>query len=99
MIGTFGRHRAQPPADLEPVHARQHQVEHHEIGLLPLEGGERGRAVGGERDTIARALKIAPDDIAHGWIVVNDEHALPHDASLRPHARHAHARASAVRDL
>src|SRR5262249_60833971 len=42
------RHRArrpEPPADLEPVDLRKHQVEHDEVDLLALEPPERLFAV------------------------------------------------------
>ena len=66
-------------------------------GCSAFERGERGRTVGGERDRVAGALEVAADDVADGWIVVDDEHALPHAASVRPAARRAHAPTAAVR--
>ena len=40
---------AQPAHHLEPVHAGQHQVEHHEVGALLAGDAQRVRAVAATR--------------------------------------------------
>ena len=54
------RHRAaaaQPPADLEAVEPREHEVEHDEIERLLLEALQRLAAVGGLDDVVALLAK------------------------------------------
>ena len=76
--------RAQALADLEPVHARQHQVEHHEVELLLVEARERLAAVGGLHDLVAVALQREGEQRLDRLLVVDQQDAwgaIGHDRS------------------
>ena len=75
MIGTLG---SDGPADLEAVDARQHQVEHDQVGRLAGRGLDRGPAVVHDRDAVALADEVALDDLGHDRLVVDDQDALVH---------------------
>ena len=74
MITGTGRALAQPPTHLEAVDARQHEVEHHEIGPARLRVLERDEPVADRVDDDALALEVAHDDLAHGRVVFDDQH-------------------------
>ena len=65
---------AQPPHDLEPVDAGQHQVEHDEVGPPLARELDRPRPVPGDARVVARAREIARDDLGDRRLVVDDEH-------------------------
>ena len=67
---------------VEATRLRQHQVEHHRVGPGRGGGPQRRPAVGGEVDAVARLAEVAGDDVAHGGVVVHDEHPGRHDASV-----------------
>ena len=67
--------RAQPLADLEAVHPRQHQVEHHEVELLLGEARERLAAVGRLHDLVAVALEREREQCLDRLLVVDEQDA------------------------
>ena len=74
MIGTE-RAGAQPPADLEAVHLRQHHVEHDEVEGLLGEARERLAAVGRLHDLVAVALQRERQQRLDRLLVVDEEDA------------------------
>ncbi len=74
MTGT-GQGLAQASAHLVAVHAGQHQVEHHEVGLLVEGEGEADGAVGLPRRLEAVPLEVAHDDLGHGRVVLDHQDA------------------------
>ena len=72
--------RAQAPADLEPVHLRQHQVEHDHVGTGSAHLGERRGAIVGTPDLIPITLEVHLDKLDDVLVVVHDQHTTPgHD--------------------
>ena len=73
---------AQPAADLEAVHVRQHHVEHDRVVVVRLGHPERvlaaARDVGGE----PLADETAADQARHPQLVLDDQH--PHAARSSP---------------
>ena len=67
------RVRADPPAELQAVRARQHDVEDDEVRRLALDDRPRVVAVVGLERRVPLALEVALDDLAHDWLVVDDE--------------------------
>ena len=70
-----GRGRAQPPAHLEPVELRQHQIEHDEVG--PARCRPATSALSPSPTAVTSmpvALEIAHDDLANRRVVLDDEH-------------------------
>jgi hypothetical protein len=65
--------RPQAPAHLEPVDARQHEIEDHEVGRLGQRPVERGAPVGEGLDHVAVVLEVAGDDLGDGGIVVDHQ--------------------------
>ncbi len=79
--------RAQAMAGLEAVHARHHDVEEHEVGLLAQADLERLLSVLGDEHRVAFALEDESDRFANPRLVVGDENAglsLRHDALPSP---------------
>ncbi len=72
---------AQPPADLEPVDARQADVEDDAVRHLPVDGGERRVAVLGQHDVVSGEPERATQGVAHGPIIIDHEDA--HGRSVR----------------
>ena len=64
---------ADPAAELETVHARQHQIEHDERGLILLDELAGAVSVGRLERAISLALEIAADDLTDDRFVVDDE--------------------------
>ncbi len=63
-------------ADLEPVHARQHQVEHDEVGMMIGVLLDRVWPVQGHEHAVALGLEAGTDGLGDGFLVVDDEHGL-----------------------
>ena len=79
---------------VETRHAREHEVEHDERGVLAARDGERvGSRRGGEH-AIARLREMIDDERDDVRLVVDDEHAL---ARGRRRRRRAHGAAPASR--
>jgi hypothetical protein len=73
---------AQAAHHLQAVDARQHEVEHDEVGP-PLAGHlERPLAVAGDEGGVSAALEVARDDVRDRALVVDDEHRGP-DMAVR----------------
>ena len=72
QVGALG---PQPSADLEAVDAGQHEVEDDEVGRRGRRDREGGQAVGRVRGLEPVATQVAEDDLGHGEVVVDDEHA------------------------
>src|SRR4051795_7058626 len=89
VLVTRGQHQdrdvgalADPPADLEPVHVRQHQVEHDQAGLLLGDLLERLLAGPDRADPVARVLQVERDEGRDRGLVLDDQNRL----SLAGHA-------------
>jgi hypothetical protein len=65
---------AQRPGHLEPVHARQHQVEQDQPGPLGVDRGQPGGPVGPPHDPEAVALQVQPDQVGDGRLVLDQQH-------------------------
>src|SRR4051794_18803229 len=65
--------RAQMTHDLEPTDARQHEIEHDEVGMPGRGAGERGVAVACGARVVVGALEVARDDLGDRRLVVDDE--------------------------
>ena len=63
----------QPASDLQSIHARQHQVQHHQIRRLPGQIIERGLPIRQQGDAIARPFQIKPGDLGDAWFVFDNE--------------------------
>ena len=66
---------AQPAADREPVLARQHQVEHHQVVALARELLVHRGGVGHRLDLVAFAAEVAHQQVAQALVVVDDQDA------------------------
>ena len=77
-----GRRRPDPFAHLEAAEAGQHQVEHHQLRRVRQRPVEPGGAVGGDLDLEALPGQVAPDDLGHGGVVFDNEHAGGHRRSI-----------------
>jgi hypothetical protein len=64
---------ANPPAHLPPVHARQHEIEHHQIGPQPRHRGEGGLAVSRLLNREPVPLQIRPQQFYDLRFVVDDQ--------------------------
>jgi hypothetical protein len=72
------RHRPlglHPAAHLQAVEARQHDVEHHQVGLPRLGGVHGRRAVGGRLHQEALGPQPGGDGLDDGGVVLDDQHA------------------------
>ena len=78
MTGTGGPGGA--ATHLEPVDARQHQVEHHDVVLARRGALDPGQAVGDDLDVEALAAKSVGDRRSDGWFVLDDEDRPAHRA-------------------
>ena len=65
-----------PLADLQTVHAREHEVEHDEIGLMFEVRFDRLRAVERDDDPVALALESGAHRLRDRRLVVDDQHGL-----------------------
>ena len=75
ITGTCENERS-PAADREPVQAGQHQVQHDQIGPLGLGELARLLAVARLERPVAVAVQVADDDLAHDWLIVDDQDGL-----------------------
>ena len=67
--------RAQRPGRLDAVEPRHHHVHHDDVGVLAPTRDQGLGAVGGQRDLVAVELQRPAQRVAHGLVVVDDEHA------------------------
>ena len=68
---TAGGPRA--PDDVQPGHARDHQVEHDQGRRLRGEGRERGVTIGRLGDPVSVTFQVGPDEADDLGIIVHDE--------------------------
>ena len=61
----------------------QHQVEDHEVGAAAAHGRQGSLAVARLGDLVPAGAQVGHDDLAHGQVVVDDEH-LSHAQLLAP---------------
>ena len=64
----------QPAHDLEAVHPRQHQVEHHEVRACLPGKLERSGAIRGRTRVVPGALQVAGHHVGDRRLVVDDQH-------------------------
>src|SRR5437660_46781 len=62
------------PAELPAVHARHHQVEHHDLRLELVDDAQRGAPVGGGAHLEALVAQSHCDEVGDARLVVDDEH-------------------------
>ena len=74
MITGMSPLLAQPAAHLEPVDARQHQVEDHQLRRRLRHGRQGLVAVRCRRDGVPGLGQVGDHDLAHGRVVVDDEY-------------------------
>ena len=84
-VGLGGQHhdrhtgvRAQHPADVDAVHAGQHQVEQHQVGPQFAHRGQRLRAVGDHRGVETLVAQDDGEHLGQRGVVVDDQNPLPH---------------------
>ena len=83
-------------ADVDPVHAGQHQVEQHQVGLELAQRGQRTSTVGDHRGVEALPAQHDGQHLGQGGVVVHDQHACLH-AQHRRTAGRAFAHRPSVR--
>jgi hypothetical protein len=66
---------AHAPAQLEPVHARHQDVEHHGVGRSRVERLDRLDAIARQRHVVSLQPKGALHGLADGGLVVDDQDA------------------------
>ena len=74
---AVSRIQAQPAAELEAVHARQVQVEQHQVRLVLDDGPQAALAVGRGDDFVALALQHARQQRPLGGLVLDDDDERP----------------------
>jgi hypothetical protein len=67
--------RTDAAAHLQPARARQHQVQHHQVGRLRGGPGHGGGTVTGHIDGEARPVQVSGHDLGRGRVVVHHEYA------------------------
>jgi hypothetical protein len=77
---------AQPPADFDAVHVRQHHVEHDEVGLELRDGRERLASGARLLDVVALVAERRRDGVDDRRLVVDDEDPLLRCLRVRVHA-------------
>jgi hypothetical protein len=65
-----------PPRDVEPVEARQAQVEDHEVGLVAMDRIDRRRTVVGGEDRETRVLEVVAGEGDDLRLIVDDQDRL-----------------------
>ena len=80
---------AQPPADLQPVHAWQHPVEHDDVGPELLGDADRARTVDADPRLEALVGQADAHEIGDRAVVLDDQRPRPllhHRPSIAPDA-------------
>ena len=74
----------QRSAELPAVHARHHQVEHHQLRLELVDGAQGGAAVPGGAHVEALVPQAEGDEVGDALLVVDHEHSggLAHRPSI-----------------
>jgi hypothetical protein len=76
--------RPQPPAHLEPVDARQADVEHHDVGVIALDGGVGVEAAARNGGGEARNAQRARGQVADELVVDDEDGGVGHGGSRAP---------------
>ena len=76
------RRGAQPAADFEAVHVRQHQIEHHGVVALALETLQACATIRHHRDAKPRLAEVLGYERGKAGIVVDDQNPGHHSRSL-----------------
>lgn len=74
---------AQPLADFQPAHARQHQIEDDHLQSRLVAEFEGSAAIAGEPDGVALRFEGLAQHLGQGLIVLNDQNGVAHRGSLR----------------
>ena len=61
-------------ADLDAVHARQHQIEHHQVGWAMSCEVESGESVAGRRDLMPFITQGSFQRSGQKWVVLDDQY-------------------------
>ena len=64
---------AQPLADLQAVHPRHRQIQHHQVECGVACELQRLLPTSGDLDIVALEAQPAPEDAAYLWVVVDDQ--------------------------
>lgn len=75
------------PADLQPIDAREHQIQHHEIGRVGEGTVEGLLAIAQGLHLTALAFEIAAHDLGDVGIVIHDKHSRLRDHPIRVRRR------------
>ncbi len=70
------------PADFEPRHPGQHQVEHQQVGRAAADLFDRLRTIARFLDAEAFALEVVADQLADIGLVLDDQHARARAAAF-----------------
>lgn len=65
----------QLPAEVQPVHAGQHQIQHQQVRVLRPGQVQPGDPVGGFQYLVPVPGEVAAQHLTHGLVVINDQHA------------------------
>ena len=74
MMMGVARHAARALADLQAVHARQHQVQHQRVPAAPFQPAHAFMTVGGMLDRVAFVAQHA-QQFGDVGVVLDDQHA------------------------
>jgi hypothetical protein len=75
ILAVFGMF-FQLTADLEAVHAREHEVEQEEIGRLAADAGQGLAAVGRAHGLVAGGLEIVGQELPNVLVVLDDHDGI-----------------------
>ncbi len=84
-------------ADVEAVHAGEHEVEHQEVGLVGEGEFEAAFAVGGSLDLVALAAEVVGDGAGEAFLVLDDQDPGHNVSPRAPDARAGCLRLSTIR--
>ena len=84
-------------ADVEAVHAGEHEVEHQEVGLVGEGEFEAAFAVGGGFDLVALAAEVVGDGAGEAFLVLDDQDPGHCVSPRAPDARAGCLRLSTIR--
>jgi hypothetical protein len=69
---------AQNAAHLKAVQAREHHIEHDEVGLLATGDGEGGMAVGGGHDRVSLTVEVIGERLDQRRLIFDHQNLLAH---------------------
>ena len=73
--GRVARHAARALADLQAVHARQHQVQHQRVPAALFQPAHAFMTVGGMLDRVAFVAQVHAQQFGDVGVVLDDQHA------------------------